>query len=390
MAGLTLSHLYKRYENSGKKKKTVNDFAVKDLNLECEQGEFVAFLGPSGCGKTTTLRMIAGLEDITDGDIYIGDRRVNDLHPKDRHIGLAFEDYAMYPPLTVYDNVAFNLRAKGVDKAEIDRRVREIAPLMQIDDLLDKMPVKLSGGQKQRVNIARAIIREPELLLMDEPLSHLDGKARQAMRTEIKRLIHKIKCTTVYVTHDQLEAMSLADKIAVINFGVLQQYGTPAEVYDDPVNEFVASFIGRATPAMRHFWRTTTVKIDKRLSSSPCRTATSKISPCPSGIKQRGQRRLPVQDGRAGPMDVLVGRPRDSQGPPREKEHHLRESGRRARIGYPAWARSLLMLIHHLTRPANHGRWTSSSWRSAGRQDPPVRTWRPAARIRRDSKVQVL
>lgn len=244
MAGLTLKNLYKRYENSGKKKKQVNDFAVKDLNLVCEQGEFIALLGPSGCGKTTTLRMIAGLEEITQGEIYIGNRLVNNLHPKDRNIGLAFEDYAMYPPLNVYGNVAFNLRAKGVNKAEIDRRVREIAPLMQIEDILESMPVKLSGGQKQRVNIARAIIREPELLLMDEPLSHLDGKARQAMRVEIKRLINKIKCTTVYVTHDQLEAMSLADKIAIINFGVLQQFGTPAEVYDDPVNEFVASFIG--------------------------------------------------------------------------------------------------------------------------------------------------
>ena len=213
MAGLTIKHLYKRYDNQGKKKKGAkpNDYAVKDLNLVAEQGEFIAFLGPSGCGKTTTLRMTAGLEDITKGEIYIGDTLVNDLHPKDRHIGLAFEDYAMYPPLTVYDNIAFNLKAKGVDKAEIDKRVREIAPLMQCDDLLDKMPVKLSGGQKQRVNIARAIIRRPELLLMDEPLSHLDGKAH---------------------------------KIAIINFGVLQQYGTPAEVYDDPVNEFVASFIG--------------------------------------------------------------------------------------------------------------------------------------------------
>jgi len=178
MAGLTLEHLFKRYDNSGKKKKTVNDYAVNDLNLKCEQGEFVALLGPSGCGKTTTLRMIAGLEDITKGNIYIDDCLINDLHPKDRKIGLAFEDYAMYPPLNVYGNVAFNLRAKGVDSAEIDRRVREIAPLMQIEDLLEKMPVKLSGGQKQRVNIARAIIREPEILLMDEPLSHLDGKAR--------------------------------------------------------------------------------------------------------------------------------------------------------------------------------------------------------------------
>ena len=260
MAGLTLKNVFKRYENSGKKKnRQQNDYAVKDLNLVCEQGEFVAFLGPSGCGKTTTLRMIAGLEDITKGEIYIGDRLVNNLHPKDRNIGLAFEDYAMYPPLDVYGNVATILRAKGVDKGEIDRRVREIAPLMQIDDILDKMPVKLSGGQKQRVNIARAIIREPELLLMDEPLSHLDGKARQSMRVEIKRLINKIKCTTIYVTHDQLEAMSLADKIAIINFGVLQQFGTPEEVYDDPVNEFVASFIGE--PPM-NILETTIIKED--------------------------------------------------------------------------------------------------------------------------------
>ena len=161
MAGLRIEHLYKRYENSGKKKSVQNDYAVKDLNLVAEQGEFIALLGPSGCGKTTTLRMTAGLEDITKGEIYIGDTLVNNLHPKDRHIGLAFEDYAMYPPLTVYDNIAFNLKAKGVDKAEIDKRVREIAPLMQCDDLLDKMPVKLSGGQKQRVIIARAIIRRP-------------------------------------------------------------------------------------------------------------------------------------------------------------------------------------------------------------------------------------
>ena len=246
MAGLKIEHLYKRYDNDGKKKKGAkeNDFAVKDLTLSAEQGEFVAFLGPSGCGKTTTLRMIAGLEDITKGEIYVGDKLVNNLHPKDRGIGLAFEDYAMYPPLTVYDNIAFNMKAKKVSKEEIDQRVREIAPLMQVEELLDQMPVKLSGGQKQRVNIARAIVRRPDLLLMDEPLSHLDAKMRAQMRTEIKRLINDIKCTTVYVTHDQLEAMSLADKIAIINFGVLQQFGTPSEVYDDPCNEFVAGFIG--------------------------------------------------------------------------------------------------------------------------------------------------
>lgn len=312
MAGLTLKNVFKRYENSGKKKnKQQNDYAVKDLNLICEQGEFVAFLGPSGCGKTTTLRMIAGLEEITKGEIYIGDRLVNNLHPKDRNIGLAFEDYAMYPPLDVYGNVAFNLRAKGVDKGEIDRRVREIAPLMQIDDILDKMPVKLSGGQKQRVNIARAIIREPELLLMDEPLSHLDGKARQSMRVEIKRLINKIKCTTIYVTHDQLEAMSLADKIAIINFGVLQQFGTPSEVYDDPVNEFVASFIGE--PPM-NILETTIIK-DEGTFFFTFENSNLKIA-VPSryyGVVSDGFRcKMGVR-----PMDVLVGG-EGSKGTPEE------------------------------------------------------------------------
>ncbi len=244
MAKLTLKNLFKRYENSGKKKRTVNSFAVNDLTLECHDGEFIAMLGPSGCGKTTTLRMIAGLEDITQGDIFIGDRLVNQVQPKDRRIGLAFEDYALYPPLSVYNNIAFNLRAKGLPMVEIDQRVREIASLLKVEDLLDMMPVKLSGGQKQRVNIARAIVRRPELLLMDEPLSHLDGKMRQAMRTEIKRLHNEIQCTSVYVTHDQLEAMSLADRIAIMDLGVLQQFATPIEVYDDPANEFVAAFIG--------------------------------------------------------------------------------------------------------------------------------------------------
>lgn len=259
MAKLTIQGLYKRYDNTGKKKKKgiVNPFAVNNLFLDCRDGEFIALLGPSGCGKTTTLRMIAGLETITDGKIFIGDVCVNNMHPKDRKIGLAFEDYALYPPLTVYNNIAFNLRAKGVSKEEIDKRVMEIARLLKVEDLLDKMPVKLSGGQKQRVNIARAIVRRPELLLMDEPLSHLDGKMRQAMRTEIKRLHNEIECTSVYVTHDQLEAMSLADRIAIMDLGVLQQFGTPMEVYDDPTNEFVAAFIGE--PPM-NILKTTVIK----------------------------------------------------------------------------------------------------------------------------------
>ena len=324
MAGLTIKNLYKRYENSGKKKKGVkqNDYAVKDLNLVAEQGEFIALLGPSGCGKTTTLRMTAGLEDITKGEIYIGDTLVNNLHPKDRHIGLAFEDYAMYPPLTVYDNIAFNLKAKGVDKAEIDKRVREIAPLMQCDDLLDKMPVKLSGGQKQRVNIARAIIRRPELLLMDEPLSHLDGKARQAMRTEIKRLINDIKCTTVYVTHDQLEAMSLADKIAIINFGVLQQF-VASFIGEPPMNILETTIVGDG----EHFFFTFDESNLKIQVPERYNNVVSNGFKCKMGVR---------------PMDVLIGGA-DSKGTP-EEVATFENLGDERRIGIHV-GKSLLMLI---------------------------------------------
>ena len=220
------------------------ELAVNDFSLACEDGEFVGILGPSGCGKTTTLRMVAGLETITDGEIYIGDRLINDVHPKNRQIGLAFEDYALYPPLSVYDNIAFNLRAARIPEAEIRKRVTDIAPKMKVDTLLDMKPASLSGGQKQRVNIARALIRKPEVLLLDEPLSHLDGKMRQVLRSEIKRIHNDIRCTTIIVTHDQLEAMSLADRIAIMKDGRLQQFGTPQEVYDNPANVFVAGFIG--------------------------------------------------------------------------------------------------------------------------------------------------
>ena len=243
MADLILENVFKRYDNK-KKSKVINDFAVNNLSLHCNEGEFIGILGPSGCGKTTTLRMIAGLEEITDGSIFIGDTRLNNLEPKDRHIGLAFEDYALYPPLNVYDNIAFNLRAKKVSEEAIKERVTKIAPLLKVDDLLKEKPISLSGGQKQRVNIARAIVREPKLLLLDEPLSHLDGKMRQVLRDEIKRLHKQINCTTIIVTHDQLEAMSLSDRMAIMKDGLLQQFGTPIEIYDDPANEFVAGFIG--------------------------------------------------------------------------------------------------------------------------------------------------
>lgn len=246
MADLIIRNVFKTYY---KKKQPIQ--AVKDLSLECKHGEFIALLGPSGCGKTTTLRMIAGLEDISDGDILIGERRINDLHPKDRNIGLAFENYAMYPPLTVYDNIGFNLKAKKISAVQIKEEITKIAELLDIADLLDMKPGALSGGQKQRVNIARALIRKPEVLLLDEPLSHLDGQVRQKMRTEIKHLHTEINCTTIIVTHDQLEAMALADRIAIINEGVLQQFGTPLEVFNHPANEFVASFIGE--PPMNIF-----------------------------------------------------------------------------------------------------------------------------------------
>lgn len=247
MAELVLKNIYKRYDDGPKKlfrKKAENSYAVNDLSFKCRDGEFVGILGPSGCGKSTTLRMIAGLEEITGGDMYIGETRINELPPKDRNIGLAFEDYALYPPLTVYDNLAFNMRAKKAPDNKIKEAVNYVAPLLKVDDLLDMKPPALSGGQKQRVNIARAIVRRPGLLLLDEPLSHLDGKMRQTLRQEIKRMHHEIKCTTIIVTHDQMEAMSLADRILIMKDGLFQQMGTPLEVYDDPANEFVAGFIG--------------------------------------------------------------------------------------------------------------------------------------------------
>lgn len=248
MARLTLKNVYKRYDESDKKllrkKKTVNDFAVKDLSFACKENSFIGILGPSGCGKSTTLRMIAGLEKITEGQIFIDDVCINGLLPKDRNIGLAFEDYALYPPLSVYDNLAFNLKAKGLSGEKIKESIRRVAPLLKVDELLDLKPSVLSGGQKQRVNIARAIVRQPGLLLLDEPLSHLDGKMRQTLRQEIKRMHREIQCTTIIVTHDQIEAMSMADTIIIMKDGELQQMGTPLEVYDNPANEFVAGFIG--------------------------------------------------------------------------------------------------------------------------------------------------
>jgi multiple sugar transport system ATP-binding protein len=244
MAELTLKRVVKQYSPTTPR-------AVDNLNLEMRDGEFIALLGPSGCGKSTTLRMVAGLETVTEGEMLIGGKVINNTHPKDRGIGLAFENYALYPPLKVRENLAFNLKAHGVSATEIEKRVAEIARYMQIEDLLNLKPATLSSGQKQRVNIARALIRRPAVLLLDEPLSHLDAALRVRLRTEIKRLHTEQRFSTIIVTHDQLEAMALADRIAVLNDGKLQQFDTPLQVFNHPANEFVAGFLGE--PPMNIF-----------------------------------------------------------------------------------------------------------------------------------------
>jgi len=218
--------------------------AVIDLNLEIKDGEFVALLGPSGCGKTTTLLMIAGIYKPSKGRILFDDVDVTDLPPKDRNIGMVFQSYALYPHMTVYDNIAFPLKLKKAPKNEIDKKVKEVAKLLQIDNLLNRKPAQLSGGQQQRVALGRALVKEPDVLLLDEPLSNLDAKLRILMRAEIKRLQKELKITTIYVTHDQVEAMSMADRIAVMRAGRLQQYAEPEVLYNKPVNIFVGGFIG--------------------------------------------------------------------------------------------------------------------------------------------------
>jgi multiple sugar transport system ATP-binding protein len=236
VAGLTFDHVTKTFAQG-----TV---AVNDLSLEIAEGEFMILVGPSGCGKTTALRMVAGLESITSGRIVIGDRVINDVSPRDRDIAMVFQSYALYPHMTVAKNLAFGLRQRKAPKEEIDRRVREIADMLGLEGLLKRRPAELSGGQRQRVAMGRALVREPKAFLLDEPLSNLDAKLRVAMRAELKRLHQRLEITTIHVTHDQVEAMTLGDRIAVMNEGMLQQVGHPQEVYDRPANLFVAGFIG--------------------------------------------------------------------------------------------------------------------------------------------------
>ncbi len=240
MASLSFKHIYKKYPGGVT--------AVSDFCLEIKDKEFVILVGPSGCGKTTTLRMIAGLEEITEGELFIGDRLVNDIAPKDRDIAMVFQNYALYPHMTVFDNMAFGLKLRKTPKEEIKRRVEEAARILDITHLLERRPKALSGGQKQRVALGRAIVREPKVFLLDEPLSNLDAKLRAQMRTELTKIHQKLGTTFVYVTHDQVEAMTMATRIVVMKDGLIQQVATPQDLYDRPVNVFVAGFIG--TPQM--------------------------------------------------------------------------------------------------------------------------------------------
>lgn len=252
MASLQLKNIYKTYPGGFT--------AVKDFNLDIEDKEFVILVGPSGCGKSTTLRMIAGLEEISDGELYIGDKLVNDVAPKDRDIAMVFQNYALYPHMTVFENMAFGLKLRKVPKDEIKRKVHEAAQILDIEHLLDRKPKALSGGQRQRVALGRAIVREPKVFLMDEPLSNLDAKLRVQMRTEIGKLHKRLQTTFIYVTHDQTEAMTMGSRIVVMKDGIVQQVDSPANLYTNPCNVFVAGFIG--SPQMNMLTATLDLRAD--------------------------------------------------------------------------------------------------------------------------------
>ena len=296
MAGLSLKGIQKVYPNGFE--------AVKDFNLEIEDKEFVIFVGPSGCGKSTTLRMVAGLEEISGGELKIDDKVVNDVEPKDRDIAMVFQNYALYPHMTVYDNMAFGLKLRKVPKAQIDQQVREAAKILDLEPLLDRKPKALSGGQRQRVAMGRAIVRDPKVFLMDEPLSNLDAKLRGQMRIEISKLHQRLGTTIIYVTHDQTEAMTLGTRIVVMSAGVIMQVDTPQKLYDQPDNLFVAGFIG--SPQMNFLDAVCEVKgADVFLNVGP-----SKIQLPPAKAKKL------IDGGYADKTVVLGIRPEDVQDSP--------------------------------------------------------------------------
>src|SRR6201991_4135565 len=266
MAEITFQNIWKRYPDGFE--------AVKDMNLEIGDGEFMILVGPSGCGKSTALRMVAGLEEISDGSLIIGGERVNELAPRDRDIAMVFQNYALYPHMTVRENMGFALKLAKASKAEIDRKVTEAADILDLKDHLDRKPANLSGGQRQRVAMGRAIVRDPKAVLMEEPLSNLDAKLRVQMRTQVARIQQRLGTTTIYVTHDQTEALTLGDRVAVMRSGVLQQVGKPTELYNHPANLFVAGFIG--SPAMNF--------VPGTISGSEVQTPFGQL-PLPDGIK---------------------------------------------------------------------------------------------------------
>ncbi len=278
--------------------------AVNDLSMVIEDGKFTVLVGPSGCGKTTTLRMVAGLEDATKGEIRIGERIVNKVPPKDRNIAMVFQNYALYPHMDVYNNMAFGLKLRKTPKSEIEQRVHQAAQLLGIEEKLKSKPRELSGGQRQRVAVGRAIVRNPQVFLFDEPLSNLDAKLRVQMRTELEELHKELRTTTIYVTHDQVEAMTLGDRIAVMKSGVIQQYAPPQETYDHPSNEFVAGFIG--SPAMNFFPAAANVESGRIVLSGQSFRFTLPAGPSTDGF----------------PNQVTVGiRPEDLDGPASETEN---------------------------------------------------------------------
>ena len=287
MAEITLNHVKKIYDKSV--------VAVQDFCMEIQDQEFIVLVGPSGCGKSTTLRMIAGLEEISEGEISIGGKVVNRVPPKDRDIAMVFQDYALYPHMTVYDNIAYGLKLRKFPRRVIDEKVREAAAILDITDLLNRKPKALSGGQRQRVAIGRAIVREPKVFLMDEPLSNLDAKLRNQMRAEIIKLRQRIDTTFIYVTHDQTEAMTLGDRIVIMKDGFIQQIGTPQQVFDTPSNLFVAGFIG--TPQMNFF--------DARLQKSPNGDYYVTVDGIDFGLSAEKQQLL--RDKQAEPQDITLG-----------------------------------------------------------------------------------
>ena len=313
MASMTLKNIKKVYphsEDTKKSKKTKGEeqqekkvnlqiteegvVAVQQFSLDVADKEFIVLVGPSGCGKSTTLRMIAGLEEISDGELYIGDRLVNDVAPKDRDIAMVFQNYALYPHMTVYENMAFALKLRHLPKEEIDAKVKEAAEILDITQYLNRKPKALSGGQRQRVAIGRAIVRAPQVMLMDEPLSNLDAKLRNQMRAEIIKLRQKIDCTFVYVTHDQTEAMTLGDRIVIMRDGYIQQIGTPQNVFDHPANKFVAEFIG--SPKMNMF----DAKLDKDEKGYY-------VTVCGARIELPAEKQENLSKNEVAPQEILLG-----------------------------------------------------------------------------------